>query len=56
MQKMTFSIGVQALKEKMWEVLWSDTTFRDCVSVIVESNFMVGELKESNEVQSILLI
>lgn len=35
----------------MWDVLWSDKTFRDWANIIDEGTYMVGELKEGNEVQ-----
>ncbi|MDQ3014544.1 MAG: hypothetical protein M3Q73_01625 [bacterium] len=53
MQKMRFTIEISASKEKVWEVLWSDKTFRDWASIIDESSYMVGEMKEGNEVQFI---
>ncbi|MFP4400355.1 MAG: SRPBCC domain-containing protein [Candidatus Woesearchaeota archaeon] len=53
MKKLNFSIEIQAPKEKVWNILWEDTTFRDWANIIDEGTYMVGELKEGNEVQFI---
>lgn len=53
MNEMQFSIAIHATKEKVWETLWQDETFRDWASVIDPQTYMVGELKEGNEVQFI---
>ena len=53
MQKMQFSINIEASKEKVWETLWGDKTFRDWVNIIDEGQYMVGELAEGNEIQFI---
>lgn len=51
MQKMQFSIEINAPKAKVWTTLWSDETFRDWGNIIDEGQYMVGEMKEGNEVQ-----
>lgn len=48
-----FSIEIKAPKERVWETLWADRTFRDWASKIDAGTYMVGELKEGNEVQFI---
>ena len=53
MQKMQFSINIEASKEKVWETLWGDKTFRDWGNIIDEGQYMVGELAEGNEIQFI---
>lgn len=53
MQKMQFSIEIKAPPEKVWKTLWDDKTFRDWGSIIDEGQYMVGEMKEGNEVQFI---
>lgn len=51
MKEMQFSIQVQTTKEKVWNTLWQDETFRQWASIIDPQTYMVGELKEGNEVQ-----
>jgi len=53
MVEMQFSIEIKAPKEKVWTTLWEDMTFRDWASVIDEGTYMMGVMKEGNEVQFI---
>jgi len=53
MNNMQFSITIHASKETVWNTLWDDKTFREWASVIDPGTYMVGELKEGNEVQFI---
>lgn len=53
MKHMTFSIGIRAAKETVWDTLWRDETFREWADFIDPGTYMVGELKEGNEVQFI---
>ncbi len=53
MQKQQFSIEIKASKESVWRTLWGDKTFRDWAKIIDEGMYMVGEIKEGNEVQFI---
>lgn len=48
---MQFSIEIHTTKERVWETLWQDKTFREWASIIDPETYMVGELKEGNEVQ-----
>ena len=51
MQKQQFSIEIKAPRERVWDTLWEDKTFRDWANSIDEGMYLVGELKEGNEVQ-----
>lgn len=53
MKKMQFLIEINAPKEKVWDTLWQDETFREWAGIIDPGTYMVGELKEGNEVQYI---
>lgn len=53
MKQMQFTIEINATKEKVWDTLWQDKTFREWASIIDPGTYMVGELKEGNEVQYI---
>lgn len=53
MKEMQFSIEINAAKVKVWETLWTDATFRQWASIIDPGTYMVGDLKEGNEIQFI---
>lgn len=50
---MQFSIEINATRERVWDTLWQDQTFREWASIIDPQTYMVGELKEGNEIQFI---
>lgn len=50
---MQFQIKVNAPKEEVWGTLWKDKTFREWSNIIDEGTYMVGEMKEGNNVQFI---
>jgi hypothetical protein len=53
MKEMQFSIEINAPKERVWDTLWQDETFREWASIIDPETYMVGELKEGHEIQFI---
>lgn len=53
MKEMQFQIEIHASKEKVWDTLWQDETFREWAGIIDPGTHMVGELKEGNEIQFI---
>lgn len=53
MHQEEFSIEIHAPKERVWETLWNDVTFRDWANLIDEGMYMKGELIEGEEVQFI---
>jgi uncharacterized protein YndB with AHSA1/START domain len=53
MKNLQFSIEIQAPKEKVWNTLWQDKTFREWAGLIDPGTYMVGDLKEGGEVQFI---
>lgn len=53
MKEMQFSIEIHATKERVWDTLWQDETFRQWASIIDPGTHMVGDLKEGNEIQFI---
>lgn len=50
---MQFRVEISATKERVWDTLWQDETFREWAGIIDPGTHMVGELKEGNEVQFI---
>ncbi len=53
MDELRFSIEIRAPRKKVWGTLWQDATLREWASIIDPGTYMVGELKEGNEVQFI---
>ena len=53
MKKLTFTIGIHASKEKVWDALWQYESFRDWAGYIDPGTYMVGDLALGNEVQFI---
>ncbi len=53
MKELQFQVEINAAKEKVWDTLWQDETFRQWSGVIDPGTYMAGELKEGNEVQFI---
>lgn len=53
MKELQFSIEIHATKERVWDTLWQDETFRQWASIIDPESYMVGDLKEGNEIQFI---
>lgn len=53
MKEMQFSIEIHATKEKVWDTLWQDETFREWAGLIDPGTYMVGDLQVGNEVQFI---
>lgn len=53
MNELQFQVEINAPKEKVWNTLWQDETFRDWAGLIDPGTYMVGELEEGNEVQFI---
>ena len=53
MKKMQFSIEIHTSREKVWDTLWRDETFREWANLIDAGTYMVGDLKEGGEIQFI---
>ncbi len=53
MNEMQFRIEIRASKEVVWNTLWQDETFRQWAGIIDPGTYMLGDLKEGNEVQFI---
>ncbi len=53
MKQMQFTIEIHATKKIVWDTLWQDATFREWAGIIDPGTYMVGDLKEGNEVQYI---
>src|SRR4029453_5675405 len=53
MNKLDFSIQIQASREKVWSALWDDASFRDWTSVLAEGSHAVSDWKEGSKIQFI---
>lgn len=53
MNEMKFQIEINAPKQRVWDTLWQDETFRQWAGLIDPGTYMTGELKEGGEVQFI---
>lgn len=53
MKELHFSIDISATKKRVWDTLWQDETLRKWAGIIDPGTYMVGDLKEGNEVQFI---
>lgn len=53
MKELQSSVEIKATKERVWETLWQDESLREWASIIDPGTYMVGDLKEGNEVQFI---
>lgn len=53
MIELQFEIGINTTKETVWSAIFDDTSFRDWANIIDEGTYMIGEMKEGNEIQFI---
>lgn len=53
MNEMKFTIEIHAPKEKVWETLWQDGSFREWAGLIDPGTYMKGELVEGGQVEFI---
>jgi len=50
MKKLNFSIPINAAREKVWNVLWDDATYRKWTSVFDEGSYAVSDWEEGSKV------
>ncbi len=53
MKKLTFSVQINASKDKVWDTLWNNKTFREWAGIIDPGTYMVGELNKGSQIQFI---
>ena len=51
MNRLHFSIDIKAPRERVWNVLWDDATYRDWTSVFSEGSYAVSDWNEGSPVQ-----
>jgi hypothetical protein len=50
MEKLNFSVNINAPREKVWNVLWHDSTYRAWTSVFAPGSHAVTDWKEGSKV------
>jgi uncharacterized protein YndB with AHSA1/START domain len=50
-KKLQFSIAIEAPREKVWNTLWQEKTFREWADIIDPGMYIDGDLKEGNRVK-----
>lgn len=50
MEKMNFKILIDAPREKVWNILWEDATYRQWTSAFSEGSYAVTDWKEGSKV------
>lgn len=50
---MQFSVTVHASKQKVWDTLWQDATFREWAGLIDPGTYLKGKLRQGSKVQFI---
>lgn len=51
METLKFTTKINATKEKVWQVLWNDETYRKWTSVFDESSHAISDWKEGSKIQ-----
>lgn len=51
MTTLHFSVRINAPKEKVWEVLWSDAGYREWTSVFCEGSFAESDWEEGSKIK-----
>jgi uncharacterized protein YndB with AHSA1/START domain len=51
MEKMHYSIQINAPAQKVWNVLWNDETYRKWTSVFTAGSYAISDWKEGSKVQ-----
>jgi len=50
MKKANYSVNINAPKEKVWETLWNDKSYREWTSVFHEGSHAVSDWKEGSKI------
>ena len=50
MKKLNFTIEIQAEKEKVWQVLWNDETYREWTKAFCEGSHAVSDWQEGSKI------
>jgi hypothetical protein len=50
MEKLEFKIEIEATKDRIWNILWSDTTYRQWTNVFCEGTYAVSDWNEGDKI------
>lgn len=50
MTTLEFKVEINAPKEKVWDVLWNEDTYKQWTSVFCEGNYVVSDWKEGSKI------
>lgn len=50
MKTLRFEIDINAPREKVWDILWNDATYRAWTSVFCEGSYTVSDWKEGSKI------
>lgn len=50
MPKLNFSISINASKEKVWNTLWKDSSYREWTSVFAQGSYAVSDWNEGDKI------
>lgn len=50
MKRLKFSIDIHASKQKIWDTLWDDATYRKWTSAFSEGSYAVSDWKEGDKI------
>jgi uncharacterized protein YndB with AHSA1/START domain len=53
MNRLQFSVDIAAPRDKVWQVLWDDASYRDWTSVFAEGSYAVSDWNEGSPIQFI---
>jgi uncharacterized protein YndB with AHSA1/START domain len=51
MKKLNFTVEIHAPKEKVWNALWNDASYRKWTSVFSEGSYAVSDWKEGSRIE-----
>ena len=51
MKKLNFRIDIHAPREKVWDVLWNDATYREWTSAFSEGSYAESDWKEGSRIR-----
>jgi hypothetical protein len=51
MKKLHFTTDIKAPKEKVWDILWQDQTYRKWTSVFTPTSYYITDWKEGGKIQ-----
>ena len=51
MTRLHYSVDIDAPRQRVWDVLWDDRTYRDWTSAFMEGSHAVSDWREGSKIQ-----